>query len=631
MNSIFGLKRRSRTRAKQDITSPSKAKPLHILPEVTEEDEGRASTSSTTSSSSRTQRTTSPKSHIRDSVIIVGHPPKDVAERKRDSRRVVLTGAEGLTFEDFFPAANAHLQPAPSPSIPKSTCEQSELRFSGLGVDMSFPSPPRKQRRDKSPTPSIASSTTTNDSNSTTASTVTPPTSEDEARPKSNLARAPAFKSQRGPRAKPEVVPEVSKQRPPRIIVPDPEEDVDNSDVEDATWFAQDISDTVTLQSPYPPSFPSTPVTASLSTCDLRARPDSIPPPPRRPNAALHSRHSKPLPIVPRLSIKTVSHGPSAQLDPTFHSTKARRALPIRPPPPPPIRIEDCSTPTMEERTEELLALLANAALANAALTTGFLGTGLLPEQDDTLPTPVTPSSIFAICTPSALRPPPRMSIPADIFDLTDDMPRTPVPNNDDEFDLPINETNNDLPSTPQTINICSRASLNSELFTPFSPFDFDLDEGVENGVMAPAIPESPLVGMFDSTDSVTPSPSSLYFPQSSTTSPLNISRPQRTLRSRWSTSTLSSTYNQPQSASSWMLRFHIGSSNQAAKKSGSKAKISDSKQSKVSSSSPKWVKELDPELERKASRGSLESDSGESISSNGLRRKPIPLEIFLR
>lgn len=618
---VFNLKRRSRTRTKQELTSPSKAKPLHILPEVTEEDEGRLSTSS----SSYSPRSYSPVLDIRGSVSLNGRPAKDAAERKRGSRRVVLTGAEGLTFEDFFPVGDAPLRPTSQSPL----TNQAELRFSGLGVDIAFPSPPRKQRREQSPTPSVSSSTDASDSSaSSSQSPSTPPTSDDESRPQCHLARAPTFKSQRASIIYTKSISDVQKPRPPQIIVPDPEEVGDYSDAEDASWIAEDISEIFTLSSPYPPSFPSTPTSASLSSCDFRVRPDSIPPPPRRPNAAIRSRHSKPLPVVPRLSIKPVAHGPSVQLDPTFHNMDRQRRSISSHPPVPPIIIDRCSSPTMEEETDELLALLANAALGS-----GFLGTGLSSSGEDMFPTPVTPISIFAIGTPTALRPPPRMSVPADVFDLLEDVPSTPTTNTQDGAELFINNSDYDIPTTPQSISIYSQPSMSVDQFTP-SSFDFTLEEVMGAKETTAATPESPFGGMYPSLSTPTLSSSSSAFPTSST-SPFDSSvphhTPERILRSRWSSSTLASTCDQAQSPSSWMVRFRIGSGSPSSKKSSSPKKPSTSKHTKSSSnSSVKQVKE-ESELERKVSRKSLDSDSGESTSSNGLRRKPIPLEIFLR
>ncbi|KAL4252942.1 hypothetical protein ABKN59_003538 [Abortiporus biennis] len=622
MNSIFNLKRKSRPRNKQVITSPSKAKPLDILPELREEDEGRSSPSSSSYAS-----TYSPSRSLGGSATLGSRPTSDVIDIKRNSRRVVLTGVEGLTFDDFFPIGS---RPPASPTTPtsQSPADDSHINFSGLGINLEFPSPPRQSsdnippKREVSPSPSECSSRTSSSSTSSSSYHLpsTPPTSDDESFPKSRLARAPTCKSQRASIMFMKSMPDL------RITVPDHGyDDEDWSDGEDLYSFAQDLSDIVTLTS-YPPSFPSTPITP-LSSCDPHARPDSIPPPPRS-AATGRSRHSKPLPAVPRLSIQTSpTHGPSVQLDPTFHTSRRRRSIPTRPPPPPPIRIE-CPSPTMEEKTDELLALLANAALGS-----GFVGTGLRPNVEEPASTPVTPSSIFAISTPTCLRPPPRMSIPADIGDVFGGSVSVA---DDNLLYIPTRDCDG-VPATPSSISVYSQASMDEQVA---ATFDFHLASSTDTTFSSkntfPAMPDSPLVGMSNSNMS-----------SSSSSNPNVSDEPERILRSRWSSSTLASMRDQtsdtPQSASSWKIRFHIGSISPTKKTSkhsrfGSSAKPDPPSPSKVPLS-PRARKSIDSDYglarrDSNSSRVSLDSvtsDSGDSTASSGLRRKPIPIEIFMR
>ncbi|PSR74436.1 hypothetical protein PHLCEN_2v9848 [Hermanssonia centrifuga] len=640
MNSILSnLKRRSRSRTKPDFTSPSKAKPLDILPGLSEEDEGRPSLSSISSSSSHLSPTYCASRSAGGSSTFDARSTQDVQDRKRDSRRVVLTGVEGLTFDDFFPLYNEPPRPAPSPPAPKSTvspprrtfsstsivCDSPlnsiEFRFSGLDLPFDFPSPPStiNTHRSPSPTPSFSSSRTTSTISSSASSRSkngpsTPPTSDDESHcvPNSKpcLPGAPAHKAHRASMVYMKSMPDL-----PRLShLPDHDDEENVSDEEDASWYAQDISDIITLSTPLPPTFPLTPT----STVDSRVRPDSLPPPPRF-NSAGRSRHSKPLPVVPRLSIQpSPPRGPSAQLDPTFPAQKKRHpAIPSRAPPPPPIRIE-CPSPTMEEKTDELLALLANAALDS-----GFSGTGLGGSSNVFPPSlPVTPSSAYIPMTPAPSRPPPRSSIPADVDDLEEGN-RSAEQQDQDlaqtvEFELE-GASSPEWPATPHSISLYSQASFSIDALpsSPSSPFEFQFEmpsvEGQDEDSLSPAIPDSPLVGMYAS------------------------NAPERVLRSRWSTSTLSSLVDSrqvPQSASSWMPRFNLGSSSPSKK---AKSKTSSGRPNLKSvvrtPLSPTFKKSVD--LERRDSHSSrmsdCGSDSGDSTSSSGLRRKPIPIEIFMR
>ncbi|CCL98043.1 uncharacterized protein FIBRA_00037 [Fibroporia radiculosa] len=615
-----GLKRRSRSQTKSE-TTPTKARPLTILPHLSEEDEGRPSCSSATSSESATAYRGS------RSITLGGYlSAKDLAERKRDSRRVVLTGAEGLTFDDFFPLYGAPPRPAPAPplyDIDTAACDSPlddiNLRFSGLGISLDFPSPPAdvtstpsSRRRGRSPTPSVSSSITSNTTSSSSSSDpkvvhFTPPTSDDESRP--NLQRAPTCKSHRASIYFAKSMPDLNV---PEVVVEsesENEEDI-QSDVE---WFANDISDVVTLSSPLPPSFPL--AACSSNAPDLRARPDSILPPPRR---AGRSRNSKPLPNVPRLSVQDssktsgVQGRPSAQLDPTFPSRRKSFLIPSRPPPPPPIKVSRCSTSTMERETEELLAQLASAALG-----AGFLGTGLSALHNAPLSAsvPPSPSSAYIVTHRASARPPPRMSLPADISDLSDEAPYTPGATAELEIEIiPEMDEIPTWPKTPQSASVYSQASMSAGSLpvSPASSFSFDIsfvhgDSPVENNVdnEVPHTPTEPFV-------------------------------PERVLRSRWSSSTLSSQFDR-EPASSWISRFHLSPSKRGKGKSLSPPSTPSKRSSPPKSPlSPMFKRSLEfDRLERRDSCSShvsdARSDSGDSTASSGLRRKPIPVEMFIR
>ncbi|RDX46199.1 hypothetical protein OH76DRAFT_902486 [Lentinus brumalis] len=604
MTSIFAnnrilpnLKRRSRPTNKSDVVSPAKAKPLHILPNVAEEDECPSRPSCSSTSSLPITNNYQPSRYFGSSATLGARPVHD----KRDSRRVVLTGVEGLTFDDFFPPSSAPRARTPSPPPRPIT-------------------PPR--RREQSPTPSVASSDASTASPKTPCST--PPTSEDESSPcKSNLMRAPTFKSQRASILFMQSMPDLAEPTRKASITSLVDEDIS----EDVDYIAQEIGDIVTLSTPLPP--PS-PLAQSSLFSDARARPDSVPPPPRR------GRTSKTPPALPRISIQDSSaRGPSAQLDPTFPLKRRSYLVPTRPPPPPPMQ---CSPglSAMEQATEDLLAELANAALG-----AGLLGQELTVPHDawsSAGSVPPSPSSHFIVSTPvsaiSGLRPLPRSSIPMDINDFPEESPI--------ELLLPRRDQ---WPSTPQSISVYSQMS-DSAPASPLSSFDFDFDVTLYRGdshcnshSQSQSYPSAQLMPESPAPSPIRRSPSTLSV----------TADPERTLRSRWSTSTLGSLAESH--SHSWLPRFTLSPSKKAKSKAAAAAMHSHSSSS-ASSTSPtsalqrknavkgahaaKRSMDSDRGLSRRDSRSSRvsvssASDSGDSASttSSGLRRKPIPMALL--
>lgn len=587
----------------------------------------------------------------------------DAAERKCSSRRVVLTGAEGLTFEDFFPPSSSPKPPRPAPAPPlydregssqagQSPLDSIDLRFSGLGISLDFPSPPLEpialsaspaqsplaaRRREHSPSPSVSSATTSRTSSSTGFGSprvrrdlFTPPTSDDDSLPatptRPHLMRSPTCKSHRASIFFAQSMPDLSKLAGES----DTESDVDS----DAEWYARDISDILTLSTPLPPSFPA--ALAASTSKDPKARPDSVMPLKR-------ARYSKALPAVPRLNIQAAGNpSPNTQLDPTFAQARRRRSflIPDRPPPPPPIRIITCApssyspppssplSPTateMEARTEELLA-----ELASAALNTGFLGTGIAapytPGPWSAGTAPPTPSSAFVVPpSASSMRPPPRMSLPIDISEgLVIDASASPE---------------SEAPTTPQSVSVYSQLSSRAGgASSPVSSFSFDIDVSLVDGstpasehadVDLPAAPDSPDAAAF--------------------------APAERVLRSRWSSSTLSSQVQAERESFSWISRLTLSPTKKTARKHVAPAFPSPKSPTKTMSAfvlpspksptraaNPKRYGYVDPAaygrhrgLERRDSRASRLSESSAdsecSSRSDGLRRKPIPVEMFLR
>ncbi|CDO71140.1 hypothetical protein BN946_scf184845.g10 [Trametes cinnabarina] len=621
------LKRRSRSTNKSE-PSPVKAKPLHILPDVHEEDEQptRHSRTSTSSLPSATH-----PSRFNTSCQTVGARPTvdQVLHIKRESRRVVLTGVEGLTFDDFFPMSSAPRVRTPSPSPTErspspsphprsdasspgsdSPLDDINLRFSGLGISMDFPFPPpvsslsrsTSRRRELSPTPSHASSDASSSGSSPQTPCTTPPTSDDESQCKAHLARAPTFKSQRASILFMKSTPDPNEPVRKTSIA----STVDNESIlEELEWIARDVSDLVTLTTPLPPTFPATPTESCI---DTPARPDSIMPPPRKQALPGRSRVSKPLPIVPRISIQEIpSPCPSAQLDPTFPLKRRSYLVPSRPPPPPPV--PKSPTTAMELATEELLAELANAALG-----AGFLGTELIIPQDGYLSAeslPPTPSSQFIVRSPSPSRPPPRSAIPDDIYDLVE----SPI-----ELTIHMDPTASMWPSTPQSVSVYSQMTEQSPPTSPLSSFDFDVD--VSHVLSQREQASSALEGA----GAMRRSPSNIS---------LVPTERERVLRSRWSSSTLGSlAENSAHSATSWLPRFHLSPTKKDKSKPKPPSPVSSPLQRKnaVKSHGAKHSVDSDSGLtqrDSRASRMSESSDSGESTMSNGLKRKPIPIALL--
>ncbi|KZT07940.1 uncharacterized protein LAESUDRAFT_749160 [Laetiporus sulphureus 93-53] len=581
--------RRTRRNSKPEAAPASlKAKPLDILPDLSEVDEGRTSLSSISSfdtASIHSRRGAQSPSTSFASRLCCSGSKNSFTERKRTSRRVVLTGVEGLTFDDFFPASSAPPHPSPAPPLyedPISDCEPSlddvNVRFSGLGISLDCPSPPADvpRWRVRSPTPSVASSATSSTASSSSSVSsrsrrrthATPPTSDDESQ--SYLCRAPTCKSRRASIVYARSTPDLNESHASE------EEGVDS----DAEWFARDISDVVTLSTPLPPS--------SVLPQDTRARPDSLMPPPRR---ARRNRNGKPFTIIPPISRPTTQCLPSAQLDPTFPQSGRSFLIPDRSPPPPPIKITRCSTSTMEAATEELLAQLASAALGN-----GFAGTGLSATRgvSPAVSVPVTPSSAYVVKPLASIRPPPRSSIPADVEDLAD------------EVELVLPEIVKVFPITPMSANMPSTLPV-----SPSSAFSFDVDVTHVDG--------SKPAGASNTEADLT----AQTFPDTPTESLSFASAPS--LRSRWSSSTLGALAERDGPAGSWLTKLNISATRRNKGRAGIFSPVSVLSAASPFGNAPKPSFDLEYR-ERRDSRGS--DMSSDTITS---KAKSKPVEVSVR
>ncbi|VDB87867.1 unnamed protein product [Peniophora sp. CBMAI 1063] len=273
---------------------------------------------------------------------------------------------------------------------------------------------------------------------------------------------------------------------------------------------------------------------------------------------------TKPLPVIPPAA--PGQRTPSAQLDPTFLA-----ARPPLPPTPPPARLS------------------------------------------------MRRSKRLTISIPP-IRPPPTRPIPADVADM-------------DVFDwAPTPSKSSGLLSPPRLPESPFSASSSRAIFAP-EETDNELPRiALETPPLSPAFATSPIVAaalagpvpaivVSDSTDALEPAPEAIALAQDvemddEDTRSVDSFSPG--LRSRWSSSTLSSEYERgplsPRMISSHFIRMV--------------------RARRGSAPAPKPVVPRTPSP--RVSMDSLafsdgSSDSGDSSASSGLRRKPIPVEIFMR
>ncbi|KAI0258377.1 hypothetical protein BC834DRAFT_82336 [Gloeopeniophorella convolvens] len=161
-------------------------------------------------------------------------------------------------------------------------------------------------------------------------------------------------------------------------------EDEEEEQEDDAAWYSRELGAVVALFSLRTP--PNTAAAAGP------ARPDSLlPPPPRR------SRHSKPLPALPR------TPGPSATLDPTFPRAKPAPTHAL-PPPPTPARRKASLTITVPPPPHAAAAAIAaldildDAASWAPAPSVAWDGAPLSPPRVPESPAPSASSRAGFAC-----------------------------------------------------------------------------------------------------------------------------------------------------------------------------------------------------------------------------------------
>jgi len=348
---------------------------------------------------------------------------------------------------------------------------------------------------------------------------------------------------------------------------PEDEEEQDGGE-DDVSWYARELGQLVSLASPRAPS-------ASSAT---GARPDSLLPPPSHGSSAStrtgpHSRMSKPLPALPR------TPGPSPQLDPTFPRRRTASRRPSRQP---------------------LLTYPPSPAPPRTKTTTSV-------------------RKSLKITVPRA---PPRTPLPLDVADIFDDI---------DAWSVFAPSAG--LRSTSTATSAGAELSPPRMPHTPLSAYsEYDPVELIVDYAALPSPQPSP-------SSSAAPSLSSFLPEDGSDDDESDCWHSEEKLRSRWSCSTVATLATRaaaspPSSPSpSARLRFHLGSVARRvrARRAGASASgdVAVPKTHARSSSEPS----ANPGTSSEGAGVGVRSDSGhgEADAETCLRRKPIPLELFLR
>ena len=592
-------------------------------------------------------------------------------------RRHATVSASHLRLSRVFPDDDTFLSsPRPAPQ-PQSPASPDSFKLTFTDISFKFPHPPiptptsmRKYHRQTecdSPTSSLSSSPCSQ-------MPLTPSTSDDESGPspsrrpliqplvitKHNPRHPSIFDDDypispsllqpfKTPSENPTPLSPLSSSYLPEKFFYDSDEDSEPES--DSEWYGRELSKTISLRSPIPPSSP----------IQTSVRPDSISTISTADISTITSRPvSKPLPPTP------LSGGfPSAQLDPTFprRRNSKRRSLPKYPPPP-------------------------------------------IPTLPSSSPSPSpTSSSSFAS---ASRRPPPRSSIPADcIYDLAEveDVPDSSSTFSFSIYDVylggePISSKPASLPSSYSQSSF--EDPINSVTFEldcpimlplslPTTPFDLEADiaHGLEQLRVPPVDVQPSVVPEIREAeqqvvaeppqqqqqqqqqvfDDIFSSPFSPTFPSSpAAPSSLPYLNEEKTLKSKWSSSTLGSIREEHESrgASAKLRLYFTGHSsppktNKRTSKKSSTTPVSPLTYRGKKNTSTVPVSPPSPTSASKASRAHVRaysdvlvigygnngvrrrgsvtnsvSDAGSeescsSTSSSGLRRKPIPVEMFLR
>ncbi|KAJ7582758.1 hypothetical protein C8J56DRAFT_1055794 [Mycena floridula] len=591
-----GIKRQPHVRGsrkpllKSSIFS-SKSKALHIIPEEEEQSSPRPSTSSL--------RSDSPM------------PTK---------RRQNLTGSDIRLTKDNTCQDEVDLSfPRPAPK-PPATPSPTGLTLNFTDVAFHFPHPPARFGS-QSPTPSLSPSSSSPGSWSA-GLPVTPNSSDDETF--QDFSPKPFKRAT----IKPLVVNKNNNVLKSELSLSSGSGD-DESDIEsDSEWYSREFGKILT------------PLRPSFSSNEPSARPESLLPFDNLPPSPTpKARSGRPLPFTPLSSL--VSGYPSAQLDPGFPRRLNRDSIVNRAPPPPVPEIPTHFRSLSKEK----------------------LRPPPLPLSES-LPT----------------RPPPRSSVPADFGFFPDEaeeyeiIPAIDVPVDVDEDEtgglltyysqphsaLPVLES---PASVYSQVTQVSPTSLMGDYYLDVPRSPLDLEKDIESGLQQLRFQSDTTEAEPTPAASCSSASSTYSFP--SETDAGDSSSNARVLRSRWSSSTLSSIREENRSSSIGKLRGYFGSKKSSSPRGRTSIAFSSlspspsekrfrSPVSPVTPMSPftskrhRSVSRRDSDVmvvgygasvKRRGSTSTTSSSSGgtsiaesdDSSASSGLRRKPIPVEMFLR
>ncbi|KAF9465104.1 hypothetical protein BDZ94DRAFT_1320456 [Collybia nuda] len=658
------LKRQARTSRKQAAapkpcpSSSLKSKPLHII--IEEDDESR--TSFSTSS-----RSTSPM--YSPSTSTGGSQTLGVKAKRRHANVTVsdirVARAALVHNDNDISEQNSLLSaPRPAPRPPTSAASSSPVpspdsfNLTFTDISLRFPHPPIPTPSSKSfenrrpgfesPTPSMSTSSASTSPD--TRSTILPmtPSSSDDEFPSYYSSPLPTFNPRRAS-IKPLVITKINSSpasddsdssspatriRPfkgasERIAPLSPitsDEPSSDSEESDSEWYNREFSQILSMCSPIPVNFPR------------QTRPDSM---------AMTDLPPSPSP-APR-TLSPSERYPSAQLDPAFpRRRRSRVSIPKYPPPPVPPIPAHLRSPSTSSIPPSPPSSIKSRQRCNA----------------------------LSVTPPPVRRPPPRSSIPADCvfvdesyafsddsgsafsFSLYEDPAVTPSVDSPTSFYSQPSPAPSPFPSSfPSSPASLSSPDADVEFDFPVDEIEFDID--LDHSMMLPlSLPTSPIDLETDiahglealRTENRAVERRQLTDAEMFTTGvdPSMAQDVQRTLRSKWSSSTLASIHEeQAHRGTSAKLRSYFTGAPILVKGRGSRkgsgsvppTPLSPSKRFRhmrresevtvIGFGQGQGVKRRGSVTPSVSDDGSEESAS--SSSSAGLRRKPIPVEMFLR
>ncbi|TFK39307.1 hypothetical protein BDQ12DRAFT_735071 [Crucibulum laeve] len=649
------LKRQARTARSRKATLISK--PLHI---IQEEDEPRASSSRSPSPYASTSASSNQKAKRRHANVLVS----DIRIARDAPAHLDTEEQDDSLLSAPRPAPRPPTSPVPSPD---------SFRLTFTDVSFKFPHPPlptpsSDRHSCVSPTPSMSSSCSSSSPESDSMGLPTTPSSSDDE----FSLPSPRFNPRRAA-IKPLVIIKHSSSPPqdspishlesyhikPTSPPPSPLSDSDSES--DSEWYTREFSKILTLCSPIPPSFPT-----------QNARPESMFIPPA---------------VMPA-SPKPTGY-PSGQLDPAFPrkrlSHERKRSIPKYAPPPPPVppipahfrsnsisRRNSCSKtlPTTVRRPPPRSSVPADFDLADDESAFSFSmyadpesPTSAYSQQSfssggQEIEFPVDDLKFEMDMDYQLMLP---LSLPGSPIDLEADIAhgleelRRGVP------ELSVTEfvLEEEQKEAEQAQEVYVREEVQSHPLTPVVEEPQEEEEQAQDVFTSSSpcpIPASPAFSGSSAYSFIYPSPCSSPIPFDSPYDAIDL--PERGLKSKWSSSTLNSIREEHELRGAAKLRLYFGGGGSPSKTKRTSKKLPQTPTSPAfsfssSGHSPSPLSGKGRQSSRRESdvmvigygqtvgvrrRGSINSvsDAGSETStsssgSNGLRRKPIPVELFVR